>query len=65
MRSFESINKKVADEYDGQAANIDRLTQMINNNNLSLAIRREKLEELKAIIPDYNAGLTDEGYDYQ
>lgn len=61
MRSFESINKKVADEYDGQAANIDRLTQMINNNNLSLAIRREKLEELKAIIPDYNAGLTDEG----
>lgn len=61
MRSFESINKKVADEYDGQAANIDRLTQMINNNNLSLAIRREKLEELKEIIPDYNAELTDEG----
>ena len=61
MRSFESINKKVADEYDGQATNIDRLTQMINNNNLSLDIRREKLEELKAIIPDYNAELTDEG----
>ncbi|WP_289290608.1 phage tail tape measure protein [Bacteroides sp. 41_26] len=61
MRSFESINKKVADEYGGQAANIDRLTQMINNNNLSLAIRREKLEELKKIIPDYNAELTDEG----
>lgn len=61
MRSFESINKKVADEYDGQAANIDRLTQMINNNNLSLAIRREKLEELNEIIPDYNAELTDEG----
>lgn len=61
IRSFESINKKTADEYDGQAANIDRLTQMINNNNLSLATRREKLEELKEIIPDYNAGLTDEG----
>lgn len=61
MRSLESINKKTSDEYDGQAAKIDRLTQMINNNNLSLAIRREKLDELKSIVPDYNAQLTDEG----
>ncbi|MCR2007888.1 phage tail tape measure protein [Bacteroides acidifaciens] len=61
MRSLESINKKTSDEYDGQAAKIERLTQMINNNNLSLAIRREKLEELKSIVPDYNAQLTDEG----
>lgn len=61
MRSLESINKKTSDEYDGQAAKIDRLTQMINNNNLSLATRREKLEELKSIVPDYNAQLTDEG----
>lgn len=61
MRSLESINKKTSDEYDGQAAKIEHLTQMINNNNLSLAIRREKLEELKSIVPDYNAQLTDEG----
>lgn len=61
MRSLESINKKTSDEYDGQAAKIDCLTQMINNNNLSLATRREKLEELKSIVPDYNAQLTDEG----
>ena len=61
MRSLESINKKTSDEYDGQAAKIERLTQMINNNNLSLAIRREKLDELKSIVPDYNAQLTDEG----
>lgn len=61
MRSLESINKKTSDEYDGQAAKIDRLTQMINNNNLSLAVRREKLDELKSIVPDYNAQLTDEG----
>lgn len=61
MRSLESINKKTSDEYDGQAAKIDRLTQMINNNNLSLATRREKLDELKSIVPDYNAQLTDEG----
>lgn len=61
IRSLESINKKTSDEYDGQAAKIERLTQMINNNNLSLAIRREKLDELKSIVPDYNAQLTDEG----
>lgn len=61
MLSLESINKKTSDEYEEQAAKIDRLTQMINNNNLSLAIRREKLDELKSIIPDYNAQLTDEG----
>ncbi len=61
MRSLESINKKTSEEYTGQAAKIDRLTQMINNNNLSLATRREKLDELKSIVPDYNAQLTDEG----
>lgn len=61
MRSIDSVNKKTADEFDNQASKIDRLTKMINNNNLSLNTRREKLEELKEIIPGYNAQLTDEG----
>ena len=61
MRSIDSVNKKTADEFDNQTSKIDRLTKMINNNNLSLNTRREKLEELKEIIPRYNAQLTDEG----
>ena len=61
MCSLESINKKTSEEYESQVEKIGVLTQMINNNNLSLAIRREKLNELKSIVPDYNAQLTDEG----
>ena len=61
MRSMSSINKKTADEYDKQAAKIDSLTSMINNNTLSLDERRKKIDELKSIVPGYNAQLSEEG----
>ena len=61
MRSLESINKKTADEYGEQASKIDALTLNINNNNLSLERRRTMLDQLKAIVPGYNAQLDEEG----
>ena len=34
---------------------------MINNNTLSLDERRKKIDELKSIVPGYNAQLSEEG----
>lgn len=61
MRSMESINKKSTKEYENQASRIELLTKIVHNNNMSLNTRRERLEELKSIVPGYNAQLTDEG----
>ena len=61
MRKLKSINKKTNEEYDKQAAKVELLTMIINDNNVSLQKRLEKLAELKEIVPGYNAQLTEEG----
>ncbi|MFK1916545.1 hypothetical protein ACIXHQ_09405 [Bacteroides fragilis] len=37
------------------------MTAVINDNGIALDVRRKALNDLKEIIPDYNAKLTDEG----
>lgn len=37
------------------------MTAVINDNGIALDVRRKALNDLKEIIPDYNAQLTDEG----
>lgn len=37
------------------------MTAVINDNGIALGVRRKALNDLKEIIPDYNAQLTDEG----
>lgn len=55
------ISEKTADEFDSQAAKVDRLAKALNDSNAPLEQRRKALQELKSIIPDYNADLTEEG----
>lgn len=61
MQANQRIAEKVRDEYGSQEAKVNRLVTAINNENASLSVRRKYLEQLKKIIPGYNAMITDEG----
>lgn len=54
-------NKNVTEEYAKQSASVVSLTKVVNNSNLSLEKRREALKQLKELVPDYHASLTNEG----
>lgn len=57
----EKITEKSKNEYERQSSLIDQLTTKIHNNNLSNSERKKAIEELQAIIPDYNAEIDKEG----
>ena len=57
----EKITEKSNNEYKRQSSLIDQLTTKIHNNNLSNSERKKAIEELQAIIPDYNAEIDKEG----
>lgn len=57
----EKITEKSNNEYKRQSSLIDQLTSKIHNNNLSNSERKKAIEELQAIIPDYNAEIDKEG----
>lgn len=61
MESMNNISKRTGDEYDEQAAKIDSLTDIIKDNSLTIQQRKKAIEELKSIIPGYNAQLSEEG----
>ena len=50
-----------AAKYAEQRAKVQTLVETVNSEVLSLGARRKALEELKKIVPDYHADLTDEG----
>lgn len=56
----EKITEKSNNEYERQSSLIDQLTTKIHNNNLSNSERKKAIEELQAIIPDYNAEIDKE-----
>ena len=55
------VEKKAAEKYAEESAEIHMLNQMVHNNALSLDARRNALEKLQQLVPDYHAALTDEG----
>lgn len=57
----EKITRKSSDEYARQSALIDKLTTKIHDNNLSNAVRKTAIEQLRSIIPDYHAEIDKEG----
>ncbi|MDR1344376.1 MAG: phage tail tape measure protein, partial [Tannerellaceae bacterium] len=61
MQAQLEIQQKTNEQYGEQEANINHLINTLNNEKLSIDRRREALLELKKIIPDYHADLTDEG----
>ena len=56
-RIMKDVNGQVADEQ----AKIKSLTRIIENNNVPLQRRKEAIEELNKIVPEYNGYLTEEG----
>lgn len=59
--ALDRINKKASEEYDTQAAHVKQLSDVLHNNKVGLNERRKALDELKSIIPGYNAMLDEEG----
>lgn len=56
-----SIQEKTKKSIEEQTSEIDKLTGIINDNSTSIYSRKKALIELKEIIPDYKADLTEEG----
>lgn len=61
MKAHQEVVKKVNEEYSSQEAKIKTLVAAINDENLSSYTRKQRLAELKELIPDYNAELDEEG----
>ena len=61
MKAHQEVVKKVNEEYASQEAKIKILVAAINDENLSNYTRKQRLAELKELIPDYNAELNEEG----
>ena len=61
QQRLSEIEKKAADRYADESAQIHMLNQMVHNNALSLDARRSALEKLQELVPDYHASLTAEG----
>ena len=55
------VNEAATKSYAAEEAKIKELTSIIEDNNISLQLRKEKLEELQSIVPGYHASLTEEG----
>lgn len=55
------ISDKVNEEYGTQEGKLRILINTLNNENIGLDRRREALEAIKRIIPEYHAQLTNEG----
>lgn len=61
MKAHQEVVKKVNEEYSSQEAKIKTLVAAINDENLSNYTRKQRLAELKELIPEYNAELNEEG----
>lgn len=61
LSGMKKVNHEVAKSFSEQEGKIRVLTSVINSNSVSLNERRKALDELKKIVPDYNALISDEG----
>lgn len=53
--------KEINKQYVEQKSKIDLLNDTLHDEKLSLEARKKALDELKSIVPDYHASLTNEG----
>lgn len=53
--------KTAGEEFDKEAAKVKALQDVMNNGKVAYDARKKALNELKGIIPGYNAQLTEEG----
>lgn len=61
VSSLTKAHEAAAEEVSAERAKIEMLTRTLNDNNLSLGERQKALDELKRIVPGYNAQLSSEG----
>ncbi len=61
QEDLKSHEQNIENAYAAEAGKVRALTKVVNDNTVSLDKRRAALEELKKIVPDYHAMLTDEG----
>lgn len=60
-KKMAEIQDRINTEYAESAAEVQVLTDIVHNNNLTIDQRRTALEKLQEIVPAYHAGLTREG----
>jgi len=56
-----NINKKVNDELGKQQSRVEILSKAVEDNTKALWFRKKALDELKQIVPGYNASIDEEG----
>ena len=61
QRRMTETQKKAADAFISEETRVKNLSKAVHDNTLSLQKRKEALDELKRIIPEYNAELSREG----
>ena len=61
VSGIKKVNEETNKSFIQQESKIRALTAVINDNGIALDVRRKALNDLKEIIPDYNAKLADEG----
>lgn len=61
MTATGRVTRKTVEAFAEQEGKIRALTTIVNDSGVALDKRREALDKLKEIVPDYNAMLTDEG----
>jgi len=60
MDALSKAHNRAADEFDDERTKIELLSKQVHDSNLSYETRKEKLDELKKIVPDYLADLDKE-----
>ncbi len=58
---FESLEKRISTAQNEEISTVQRLINIVNDQNVSYWKRKEALDELKKIVPNYHASLTKEG----
>ena len=59
--ALEAAQKRANDRYSEEAAKIQALNSIIHDHNVNTDTRIAKLNELKQLVPDYNAEISKEG----
>lgn len=60
-KAMKEVKDVIISQYAEEKGKIDRLTTAVNDEKKALVDRRKALDELRKIVPDYHAELTQEG----
>lgn len=61
QRALSEVEQETSRQFAAESARVKSLSSAIHDNTLSVNARREAVNRLRAIIPDYNAQISDEG----